>query len=72
MDYGQLLLKSTSFWEVYLHENQCYLGRIFLLLKEDEGVEDFLSISPEARDEFFLFWGPNSRPLSKNFFNPAG
>lgn len=67
MDYSRLLLKSTSFWEAYLHENQCYLGRVFLLLKEDAGVEDFLSISPEARDEFFLLGAEVKAALKKLF-----
>jgi diadenosine tetraphosphate (Ap4A) HIT family hydrolase len=53
MDYNLLLIKSYQYWEVYLHENQCFLGRTFVLLKDDKGVDDFIAISPEARDEFF-------------------
>lgn len=67
MDYILLKIKSSDFWEVYLHENQCYLGRVFLLLKDDEGVEDFLSISPEARDEFFLL-GAEVKAVIKKLF----
>lgn len=56
MDYEKLKIKSYRHWEVYLHENQCYLGRMFILLKEGghENVEDFLAIEGEVRDEFFL------------------
>lgn len=52
MDYEQLKIKSYKYWDLYLHENQCYLGRVFVLLK-DETIEDFLAIEGETRDEFF-------------------
>ena len=48
-----LLLKSYKHWDVALHENQCYLGRVYVMLKSDSGIEDFLSIDGEVRDEFF-------------------
>ena len=54
MDYEQLKIKSYKHWDLYLHENQCYLGRTFVQLKDEEGVDDFLSIEGEVRDEFFL------------------
>lgn len=57
MDYNQLIIKSYKHWDVYLHENQCYLGRVFVLLRDkrlgDAEVDDFLAIEGEARDEFF-------------------
>lgn len=52
MDYSKLKIKSFKFWELYLHENQCYIGRTFIQLKE-KGPEDFLAITGEIRDEFF-------------------
>lgn len=55
MDYDLLKIKSYTHWEVYLHENQCYLGRVFVLLKDkDTGkIDDFLGIEGNIRDEFF-------------------
>jgi hypothetical protein len=53
MDYDQLRIKAYKYWDLYLHDNQCYLGRAFALLWEDAGVEDFLSIEGAIRDEFF-------------------
>ncbi len=53
MDYELLKIRSYKHWDLYLHENQCYLGRVFVLLKDDEGVEDFLAIKGEVREEFF-------------------
>lgn len=69
MDYEQLKIKSYKYWDVYLHENQCYIGRVFILLREDAGVEDFLSIHGEMRDEFFLI-GENVKSALKTLFKP--
>lgn len=53
MDYEKLKIGSYKYWDLYLHENQCYLGRGFAQLREDVGVEDFLAIEGAMRDEFF-------------------
>jgi len=53
MDYAQLKIKSYKHWDVYLHENQCYLGRMFIQLKNHDEVDDFLAIEGEVREEFF-------------------
>jgi diadenosine tetraphosphate (Ap4A) HIT family hydrolase len=69
MDYDLLKIKSYKHWEVYLHENQCYLGRVFVLLKNDEIVEDFLAIEGEVRDEFFAI-GEQVKAALKTLFKP--
>ncbi len=69
MDYDQLKIKSYKHWDVYLHENQCYLGRVFILLKNDEGIEDFLAIDGEIREEFFLI-GSKVKTALKDLFKP--
>lgn len=69
MDYDQLKIKSYKYWDVYLHENQCYLGRVFVLLKDDSGVEDFLAIDGEVREEFFLI-GEKVKIALKTLFKP--
>lgn len=69
MDYEQLKVKTYKHWEVYLHENQCYIGRVFVLLKDDEGVDDFLSIEGEVRDEFFHI-GSELKAALKACFQP--
>jgi len=69
IDYNQLLIKSYKHWEIYLHENQCYIGRVFALLKDDEHVEDFLTIEGEAREEFFLA-GNEVKSALKTLFQP--
>jgi len=69
MDYDQLKIKSYKHWDLYLHENQCYIGRVFVLLKEDETVEDFLAIEGEVRDEFFQV-GEEVKAALKILFQP--
>ena len=58
MDYEQLKIKSYKHWDLYLHENQCYLGRTFVQLKEEE-----------VRDEFFLI-GEEVKAALKTLFQP--
>jgi len=69
VDYEQLKIKSYKYWDLYLHENQCYLGRTFVQLKEEDGVDDFLSIEGEVRDEFFLI-GEEVKAALKTLFQP--
>lgn len=69
MDYQQLKIKSYKHWDLYLHENQCYLGRVFVLLKKEEGVEDFVAIEGEIRDEFFQI-GVDVKAALKALFQP--
>ena len=69
VDYEQLKIKSYKHWDLYLHENQCYLGRVFVLLKNEAGVEDFLAIEGEARDEFFQI-GADIKAALKTLFQP--
>jgi len=69
MDYEKLKLKSFKYWDLYLHENQCYLGRTFVQLKDESGVEDFLDIKGEVREEFFQI-GENVKKSLKTLFKP--
>ena len=69
MDYKKLKIKSYKHWDLYLHENQCYLGRTFVQLKEEDGVDDFLSIEGEVRDEFSLI-GEEVKAALKTLFQP--
>lgn len=69
MDYNQLKIKSYKHWDVYLHENQCYLGRVFVLLSDKTDVEDFLAIEGEVREEFFQI-GAKVKAALKALFKP--
>jgi diadenosine tetraphosphate (Ap4A) HIT family hydrolase len=69
VDYTQLKIQSYKHWDLYLHENQCYLGRVFVLLKEAKGVDDFLAIEGDVRDEFFQI-GQQVKGVLKTLFHP--
>ena len=69
MDYEKLKIKSYKYWDLYLHENQCYLGRVFVQLKTENSVEDFLDIQGEVREEFFQI-GQNVKKALKMLFKP--
>ena len=69
MNYDQFKIKSYKYWDVYLHENQNYLGRVVLLLKEGIDAEDFLAVDGEARDEFFQI-GEQLKKALKTLFKP--
>jgi diadenosine tetraphosphate (Ap4A) HIT family hydrolase len=71
VDYDLLKIKSYEHWALFLHENQCYLGRVFLLLKDAsaEGIEDFMGITGAIREEFFLA-GEAIKSAQRTLFEP--
>lgn len=69
MDYEKLKIKSFKYWDLYLHENQCYLGRTFVQLKDENGIEDFMDIKGEVREEFFQI-GQLVKQALKALFKP--
>lgn len=69
MNYEKLKIKPFKYWDLYLHENQCYLGRTFVQLKDHGGIEDFLDIKGEVREEFFQI-GQSVKKALKILFKP--
>lgn len=69
MDYEKLKIKSFKYWDLYLHENQCYLGRSFVQLKDKNGIEDFLDIKGDVCEEFFRI-GQSIKKALKILFKP--
>ncbi len=51
-DYERYKLKSYRYWDLYLHENQYYLGRVYIWLKRDN-INDLMDITNEERAELF-------------------
>ena len=47
------LIKDYNHWSLFLHENQCYLGRLCLVAKREDAI-DFLEMTLDEREEFFL------------------
>lgn len=50
--YSAFKIKEYTHWTLFLHENQCYLGRTYLLAKNTDN-NDYIAMSPEEREEFF-------------------
>ena len=53
MDYDFFKIKEYKLWTLYLHENQSYLGRMYLLANR-KNATDFIDINEEERKEFFF------------------
>jgi diadenosine tetraphosphate (Ap4A) HIT family hydrolase len=50
--YADWEIKKFPLWSIYIHPNQCYLGRCFVVLNRH--LEDFFDITDEEKDEYFL------------------
>jgi diadenosine tetraphosphate (Ap4A) HIT family hydrolase len=69
MDYEQLKIQSYTHWDVYVHENQCYLGRVFIQLRDKKTYEDFLDIEGDIKEEFFMV-GQKVKKALRTLFKP--
>ena len=47
----KFLIKKFNYWTVYLHPNQGYLGRVYVILNR-HGPEDTISLTEEEWIEF--------------------
>src|SRR5271170_2873062 len=45
-------IKKYKHWTLYLHECQCYLGRVYLLNDKTKAA-DFIELELDEREEFF-------------------
>src|SRR3989344_2178326 len=68
MDYKKLLIKDYKHWEVYLHENQCYLGRVYIWAKRKDALDFFEMIGEEQREYFKI--GKELKKVLKRLFKP--
>lgn len=50
--YVKWEIKKFPFWTIYIHPNQCYLGRCFVVLNRH--LDDFFDITKEEVDEYFF------------------
>ena len=66
MDYEKYLIKEYEHWKVYLHDNQCYLGRIYVWAKRKEAL-DFFDMTEEEIEEYFKVGKELKKVLSKLF-----
>lgn len=52
-DFLQNIIKSYTHWEVYVHENQSYLGRCIVWCKRNNAL-DLADATPQEQEELFL------------------
>jgi diadenosine tetraphosphate (Ap4A) HIT family hydrolase len=60
-------IKKFPLWTVYIHPNQCYLGRCFVVLNRHE--EDFFDITKEEFEEYFIVV-KKLRDVTNELFQP--
>lgn len=62
------VLRDFMHWTVYLHPNQCYLGRCIVVLKRAH-VSDLFDIRPNEKEELFVITKV-LRDILKTTFQP--
>lgn len=74
MDYQELIVNKYKYWDLYLHKNQCYIGRCYLWAKREDAT-DFIETTEEERYEFFFITYNLKKALREaflpNMFNYA-
>ena len=51
-DYEKYPIKSYKYWSVYLHYNQSYLGRCYIVLNRSGNLDPYSDTTVEERAEF--------------------
>ena len=54
-NYEELKIKDYQYWTLYLHGNQCYLGRSYAWLRRAGGMQRLSDLTNEERYELFVF-----------------
>ena len=67
-DFLKNLVKGYKHWEIYVHENQGYLGRCVVWCKRDNAL-DLVDATSEEYIELFLILH-NLKEASKSIFQP--
>lgn len=68
MDYRKDLIKEYKHWKIYIHRNQCYLGRVYMWAKREDAL-DFFDMTKEEQEEYFKI-GRKIKKTLKKLFNP--
>ena len=67
-DFSKNLVKGYKHWEIYIHENQGYLGRCVVWCKRNDAL-DLADATPEEQSELFLVLR-DLREATKKVFQP--
>lgn len=66
INYEKFKIKDYKHWSLFLYKNQYYLGRVVVWAKREDAI-DFISMTPEEREEFFSIGAEVVRVLSALF-----
>ena len=67
-DFSKNLVKVYTYWEIYTHKNQGYLGRCVVWCKRDDAL-DLADATPDEQLELFLILH-DLREATKKIFQP--
>lgn len=65
-DFSKNLVKGYKYWEIYVHENQGYLGRCVVWCKREDAL-DLADSTPEEQEELFLVLRDLRQAIKKVF-----
>ena len=65
-DYTKFLIKDYSYWAVYIHQNQSYLGRCIVWCKREDAL-DLAEATPEEQAELFIVLNDLKKAVTKVF-----
>lgn len=66
-EYEKYRIKEYNYWVVYLHQNQCYLGRVYVWAKRENAI-DLMQMSREEREELFDIGQAVNKALAELFY----
>lgn len=65
MDFDKLKIMGGKYWDVFLHQDQTALGRLYFWYKDE--LSDLLTVPQEAFDEFYSLGNTIKSALSSAF-----
>jgi len=65
-DFSKYKIKDYKFWSVFIHENQCYLGRCVVFCNR-QNASDLTDATPEESEELLFVLRKLKKALSESF-----
>ncbi|MDO8515990.1 MAG: HIT family protein [bacterium] len=65
-DFSKFKIKDYTYWSLFIHENQSYLGRCILWCNREDAL-DLADATPEEQQELFLILSELRPALQKAF-----
>ncbi len=71
MDFEQLLVRRFEHWKLYLHKQQAYLGRCYLVISDEREGDPFLDCTPEEWSSLLYIVQQRIYPALKRLWEPV-